>query len=85
MEYASFRILILPVVKKGKARKYLRIAIANEKRKPRVISKYKVLNLKEYKQAKISNMLGTTRLVTKVAGGNDRKHDNEAMASAEDS
>jgi|688.fasta_scaffold2652209_1 hypothetical protein len=67
--------MIIPViVKKGKARKYLKLAVSDLKKKPKRISKYLVLNLKEYKQAKASNQLSQAKLVTKVADDSKKAH-----------
>ena len=58
--------LTLISVKKGKARKYLKLANANQKRKPRVIAKYRALKLTDFKKATENHTIGAVKFVTKI-------------------
>lgn len=57
---------IILLVRKGKARKHLKIATEVIKRKPKQITKYKVLTLSAYKTAATANKLAETKFVTKI-------------------
>jgi hypothetical protein len=67
-KYIDFAIslLIIFIVKKGKACKYVKLAVSDARRKLKPITKYRVLSLAEYKTAKSANKLGETKLISKI-------------------
>ncbi len=59
-------MLIIFIVKKGKARKNVKLAVSEARRKPKPITEYRVLSLAEYKTAKSAIKLGETKLISKI-------------------
>jgi len=68
-------------VKKGRARKYLRAAVADAKKKPKRHRRFKVLPLTDFKTAKTANKLGEIKLVTKLEQSEPAIHGNAEMKS----
>lgn len=72
-------------VKKGKARKYFKLATSDIKKKPRAITKYQVLSLADYKTAKSKNKLSKLKLITNMKPAPNNSAANEDMKHISDS
>ena len=44
----------------------MKLAVSDARRKPKPITKYRLLSLAEYKTAKSANKLGETKLISKI-------------------
>lgn len=75
----SLRLANLVSVKKGKARKYLKVASDWLKKKPRTHTKYVISKLTDFKKAKTANTLEQFKLVKKAEAPSMMKPANVEM------
>lgn len=68
-------------MKKGKARKYLKLATDKVKLKKRAIQKFRVLPLADFKTAASANKLGEVKLISKIATSETGAQKNQDMLS----